>query len=428
MSIRCGVFILLLVVPVGVVPASAQLGTQSGEWRFFGGDAGSTKYSPLDQIDRDNVGTLQIAWTWQSIDGRFDLDELKSANPNLQVPNDISDVRISGLKAAPLLVDDVIYISTALYQAAAINATTGETLWTYDPTSYASGIPTMMLGFSSRGLAYWTDGREHRLVWGTGDGYLVEVDTETGEPRGDFGADGRIDLMIGIPRARRAAPINYSVTSAPIIVGDVVVVGSAVSDQPGYKEMPPGHVRGFDVRTGELRWTFHNHPATRRVWSRDLGERRLGIQRERERLDPDERRHGTRLRVPAGRHRHERLLRGHRLGDNLFANSLVALDAVTGARVWHFQFVHHDLWDSDPPAAPNLVDLTIDGRRVKAVAQVTKQAFTYVFDRETGDSDLADRGARRARLGTCRASAPRPPSRSRPSRPRLIVRASPPTI
>ena len=377
---------LVLIACLGIVPAHAQDGAQNGEWRFFGGDTGSTKYSPLDQIDKDNVADLQVAWRWRSVDGQFDLDRLTQEYPNLQVPNDVDTVQISGLKAAPLMVDGVLYISTPLSQAAAIDATTGETLWTYDPRSYASGIPIMMLGFSNRGLAYWSDGREARLVWGTGDAYLLAVDAETGEPRGDFGENGRVDLMVGIPRAKRdPPPINYSITSPPMIVGDVVVVGSAVSDQPSYKEQPPGHVRGFDVRTGELLWTFHTIPqpgefgnetwedgsweytGNTNVWTPMSADAELGY---------------VYLPVATGTND---LYGVHRPGDNLFATSLVALEAATGKRVWHFQLVHHDLWDFDPPAAPNLIDITVDGRPIRAVAQVTKHGFVFVFDRVTGE-------------------------------------------
>ena len=211
---------LVLIACLGIVPTHAQDGAQNGQWRFFGGDSGSTKYSPLDQIDKDNVADLQIAWRWESVDGQFDLDRLLQEYPNLQVPNDVDEVQIGNLKAAPLMVDGVLYISTPFSQAAAIDAATGETLWVYDPVSYASGIPIIMSGFSNRGLAYWSDGREARVVWGTGDGYLLAVDAATGQPLANFGADGRVDLMVGIPRAKRnPPPINYSITSPPMIVG-----------------------------------------------------------------------------------------------------------------------------------------------------------------------------------------------------------------
>ena len=366
--------------------ALAQQGAAGPEWRSYGGDTGSTKYSPLDQIDRGNLADLRIAWQWESVDGRFDLDQLREDYPNLQVPNDISAVRISNLKATPLMAGGVLYISTPLSQIAAIEPTTGETLWVNDPRSYASGIPTMMLGFSNRGLAYWTDGDLERLIMGTGDAYLVAVDAKTGDVVLAFGDEGRVDLMDGIPRARRSpAPMNYSITSAPVVCGDVVVVGSAISDQPRFREAPPGYVRGFDARTGELLWTFHTipqpgefghetweddawqHTGNANVWTLMSADEELGY-----------------VYLPVGNATNDHY-GGHRPGSLLFANSLVALECSTGTRVWHYQLVHHDLWDYDPPAAPNLIDITVDGRVIKAVAQVTKHAFTFVFDRETGE-------------------------------------------
>ena len=368
-----------------VVNIQAQMGERSGEWHFFGGDSGSTKYSSLDLIDKENVANLEIAWRWESVDGRFNIDQLMSEYPNLLVANDVSNVSIDSLKAAPLMVDGVIYISTPFYQAAAIDAASGETLWAHDPRSYASGIPIMMLGFSSRGLAFWSEGEQSRVIWGTGDGYLLQVDAVTGEPIEEFGNAGRVDLTAGIPRARRRAPINYSITSAPIIIRDVIVVGSAISDQPEYKEMPPGHVRGFDVHTGELLWTFHTIPQPGELgndtWENGSWEY-SGHANVWTLMSADE--ETGYVYLPIGSPTND-FYGGHRLGDNLFANSLVALDATTGQRVWHYQFVHHDLWDSDLPAAPNLIDITVDEQRIRAVAQVTKHGFVFVFDRITGE-------------------------------------------
>ena len=375
----------IFLLQLTVVNVQAQMGERSGEWHFFGGDSGSTKYSSLDLIDKENVANLEIAWRWESVDGRFNIDQLMSEYPNLLVANDVSNVSIDSLKAAPLMVDGVIYISTPFYQAAAIDAASGETLWAHDPRSYASGIPIMMLGFSSRGLAFWSEGEQSRVIWGTGDGYLLQVDAVTGEPIEEFGNAGRVDLTAGIPRARRRAPINYSITSAPIIIRDVIVVGSAISDQPEYKEMPPGHVRGFDVHTGELLWTFHTIPQPGELgndtWENGSWEY-SGHANVWTLMSADE--ETGYVYLPIGSPTND-FYGGHRLGDNLFANSLVALDATTGQRVWHYQFVHHDLWDSDLPAAPNLIDITVDEQRIKAVAQVTKHGFVFVFDRITGE-------------------------------------------
>ena len=364
-------------------PAHAQHGATNGEWRSYGGDLGSTKYSPLDQIDRTNFGQLEIAWRWQSVDGALDLEALRQTRP---------EIGIRSLKATPLMVGGVLYISTPLHQAAAIDAGTGETLWVYDPKSYL-GAPYPhgdILSFNSRGLAYWTDGREERLLWGDNEAYLHAVDARTGIPIRDFGDNGRVDLSEGIPRAQRGTTDSrgYSwlgVASPPIIAHDVVVTPTIVNDFTTVKEAPPGWVKGIDVRTGETKWTFRTVPqaddfgsetwlneswrysGNTNVWSLMSVDDELGY-----------------VYLPTGTPTSD-YYGGHRLGDNLFAESLVALDIETGERIWHFQMVHHGVWDYDNPAAPNLVDVTVDGVRIRAVAQVTKQGFAYVFDRATGE-------------------------------------------
>lgn len=367
------------------VDTHAQTGATDGEWRYFGADTGSTKYSSLNQIDANNFGDLEIAWRWQSVDGQFDLEKLKTDFPKLQIENDVGAVTIDRMRGAPLMVDGIVYVLTAMYQAAAIDPITGETLWTYDPRAYISGIPTTRLAFSTRGLAYWSNGEKARAVWGTGDGNLISVDAHTGVPDEEFGNGGRVDLVAGIPRASREAPISYSITSAPIVVGDVIVVGSAVTDQPFKIDMPPGYVRGFDVETGELKWTFHTIPqrgefgydtwaegtaetaGNANVWGLMSADEDLGL-----------------VYLPIAAPSND-FYGAHRLGNNLFGNSLVAIDIETGERRWHFQMVHHDLWDSDPAAAPNLVDIIVEGKTIKAVAQAAKTGFVYVFDRETGE-------------------------------------------
>ncbi|HCE02912.1 MAG TPA: pyrroloquinoline quinone-dependent dehydrogenase, partial [Acidobacteria bacterium] len=323
-----------------VVPAATagQLGADGAEWRSYGGDAGSTKYSPLAQITPENVDDLAVAWRWVSVDGRFDLDALRAQYPALRVANDTGNVSINGLKGTPLMVGDTLYLSTPLSQVAAIDAATGETRWVYDPQSYAAGIPIMVLGFSSRGLAYWTDGEQARIVWATGDARLHAVDARTGEVVSEFGDGGSVDLMRGIPGARRdPPPINYSVTSPPVVCNDIIIVGSAVSDQPRFKESPPGHVRGFDARTGALRWTFHTVPqpgefghdtwedgsadytGNANVWTMMSADPELGY-----------------AYLPVGNATNDHY-GGHRPGTNLFSNSLVCVECSTGERVWHFQ-------------------------------------------------------------------------------------------
>ena len=362
--------------------AHAQTGADPNEWRFYGGDPGHTKYTPLDQITEDNVDRLRIAWTWTSVD-----EKLRAENPIIR---DGRRFRTYAYEVTPLVVDGVLYTTTNLGQVAAIEPTTGETLWSYDPGLYLDGRPAVH-GFLTRGLAWWSDGEEARLLYAGGRTWLVSIDAKTGKPDTEFGRNGRIDLTRGLGRIIDTS--QYAVSSAPLVAGDTVVVGSAITEGAGRKEAPPGHVRGYDVRTGEMKWIFHTIPRPgefghetwgneswkwsggANVWSNMSADPELGT-----------------IYLPVGSPVTD-YYGGHRPGDNLFANSLVCLDAETGERVWHFQFVHHAVWDYDLPAAPNLIDITVDGRPIKAVAQITKQGFTFVFDRATGEAGLAHRGA-----------------------------------
>ena len=343
-----------------------------GEWRAYGSDKASTKYVPLDQINKDNVKDLRVAWRWNSPD-----NALVESNPELWTMVN---------EATPLMIGGVIYTSTSLNQVAAIKAVTGETIWVHDPKIYKDGTPANT-GFVHRGVSYWETGDDKRILFGTGNGYLIALDAQTGKPIPGFGEGGRVDLTKGLRR-----PVNrrlYAVFSPPVICRNVVVVGSTVLDsfaigKPPQKQMPPGDVRGFDVRTGEQRWIFHTIPqkeefgnetwknnswmttGNANVWTMMSADEELGY-----------------VYLPVSTPTND-FYGGDRLGDNLFAESLVCLNAETGARIWHFQILHHGLWDYDLPAAPNLIDITVDGKKIKAVAQVTKQAFCFVFDRVTG--------------------------------------------
>ena len=275
-----------------------------------------------------------------------------------------------------------------------VDATTGETLWVYNPKSYEEGSPSMSNPWTQRGVAYWTDGEgDERIFWGTGSGHLVCVQAKTGRPCPDFGPDGNgmVDAMVGVPRADREArdylnAMVYSIFSPPIIVRDRVIHGSQVADVRITKEAVPGWVRAWNVRTGAHEWDFHTVPnspdefgsdtwqneswrysGNANVWGMLAGDSELGH-----------------VYLPTGTSTSD-YYGGHRPGDNLFAESIIAVDVETGQRVWHFQAVHHGLWDYDFPTHPNLVDITVDGREIKALAQVSKQGFTYVFDRVTGD-------------------------------------------
>jgi quinoprotein glucose dehydrogenase len=361
---RSILWIGVLGVALPASPAFGQRGAQNGEWRSYGGDAGSTKYSPLDAIDETNVQNLQVVWRWESVDY-----ERQAEDPELTFNN--------VLLATPLKVGNALYTSTNLGQAAAIDPVTGQTLWVYNSVAEGTGGERAR---GTRGLAYWTDGSRDRLLLVSGE-HLVALGTRTGEPYPEFGEDGKVDLR------RDMGPLleEYRWNAAPLVCGDVVIVGAALSDNPTRQEMTPGYVRAYDVITGQLRWRFNPVPqpgdvgnetwedgsweysGNANVWTLMSADEELGY-----------------VYLPVSTPTND-WYGGHRLGDNLFAESLVALECATGERVWHFQMVHHGLWDYDNPAAPNLVDITVEGRPIKAVVQVTKQGFAYVFDRVTGE-------------------------------------------
>ena len=292
------------------------------------------------------------------------------------------------------MVGGRLFINMPTSQIAAIDAASGETLWVYNPKTYETGTTTMSARWNQRGVAYWSNGperNEERIFAGTGNGYLICVDAKTGSACPDFGDDGWVDLTTDIPRATRGERdwLNaqlYSVQSPPFVVGDTIVTPSSISSYNITREAPPGWMRGFDPRSGRTKWTFHTIPQGDEfgndtwegdswrytgkvgVWSFMSADPELGL-----------------IYLPTNTAAPD-YYGGHRLGDNLFAESIVALNLETGEREWHFQAVHHGLWDYDFPAAPNLVDVRVAGRGpVKALAQISKQGFTYVFDRQTGE-------------------------------------------
>jgi quinoprotein glucose dehydrogenase len=365
----------MVLIGVLLVPllAGSQPDIANGEWRSYGGDQGNTKYSELHQINQDNVQNLRVAWTWTSIDER-----LKRQNRAIR-ENPV--FRSYAYEVTPLMVDGVLYTTTSLGQVAAIDPKTGRTKWSYDSAFYRDGRPAVH-GFVTRGLAYWTDGMKRRLFYAGGRAWLISIDINTGKPDPNFGRNGRVDLTVGLGREINRA--QYTVSSPPLVVGDVAVVGSAIIEDSGYKEAPPGHVRGYDVRTGQMKWIFHTIPQSGEYGSETWGNeswKSAGGANVWTLMTADEQLKYVYLAVASPV---TDFYGGHRPGDNLFANSLVCLNATSGQRVWHFQIVHHTVWDYDLPAAPILMDLTVDGRPISAVAQITKQGFVFVFDRKTG--------------------------------------------
>ena len=212
----------------------AQIGATDGEWRHYGGNVGHSKYSPLDQINADNVQRLSEAWTWVSAD-----EEIRNANETIR---ERGSFRSYAYEVTPLMVNGVLYTTTSLGQIAAINPTSGETLWSFDPVLYLDGRPAVH-GFMTRGLAYWTDGEQERLFYAGGRTYLLSIDPSSGRPDPNFGRGGRVDLKRGL--GRTIDPSLYAVSSPPVVLGDVVIVGSAMTEGTDYLEAPPGHVRGL---------------------------------------------------------------------------------------------------------------------------------------------------------------------------------------
>ncbi len=368
-ALVAGAAIALLVPSWPSVSLRAQRTSDPGAWIAYAGGAHGGRYSPLSQITRDNVKDLRVEWRWASIDRR-----LQEADPAL---------RRTRQQDTPLVVNGRLYTVTGLGQVAALDPATGQALWTYDPESYKAGRPNNG-GFLQRGVAYWTDGAIERVLTGTHDAYLVSLDARTGKPDPGFGESGRVDLTIGIRDAVRSTTIS---ARHPLVAGNVVVVGSSVQDggsrAPG-RRTPPGDVHAFDVRTGKRLWTFHTVPRAGEVgfdtWHNGSAELHGaanawgGMA-----YDPELDYVYMATSTPSSDY-----FGGNRPGHNLFAESLICVEAKTGKRVWHFQAVHHGLWDYDFPTNPILGDMTVEGRRVRAVMQVSKQAFTYVFDRRTG--------------------------------------------
>ena len=385
-------------------------GNVPGEWRYWGGDAWSSRYSPLDQISAQNFDSLEQAWQWNA--GAFGADEY--------------------YRTTPLYANGRLFtVATTRRVAMALDPETGETLWMWrlDEGIRWQKAPRQ---FAGRGLAYWTDGKAERVIVVTPGYHMASLDAKTGRPDPTFGTNGVVDLMdgLGLPLvplavddsgpliisdaapARRARPgetwdpvtktgadgtvgidpeLGQIANSSPaIMVGDVIVVGS--SSIHGYYPIRvrnlPGYIRGFDVRTGKQLWTFNLVPqpgefgaetwkngskvgdegvGKNDAWATYSADPELGL-----------------VYIPVGMPLMDEY-GGHRPGDNLYGNSLVALDAKTGKRRWHFQMVHHDIWDYDTPIAPNLMDVVIDGRPRKIIAQPTKQGWLYTFDRATGE-------------------------------------------
>ena len=362
----------VLLVPLAAMtvwattPLIGQTGAQNGEWPTWGGDLANTRYAPLDQITRENFSELEVAW-------RFSTANLGPA-PEF------------GTQGTALVVNGVLYAMGGARRAVvALDPGTGELLWKFAVVEGRRA--EQYRSEPGRGAAYWTDGNEERILYITAGYQLVALDAKTGRPIPSFGQDGMVDLRLELDHEVDPITGDLGTNAAPIIAGNTIIVGAAGANGtvPVSRIHEKGHVRGYDVQTGQRKWIFHSIPGPDEfgndtwgggswaytghggVWTQTTVDEELGIA-----YLPFE--------TPTGDY-----YGGHRPGSNLFSNSLVAVDLETGERLWHYQIIHHDIWDWDLPAAPILMDITVDGRLIKAVAQPTKQNFLFVFDRVTGE-------------------------------------------
>ena len=350
---RIRLLVLLAVVAGCTHTRTPEQNEHSRTWRVAGGDAGQTRYSSLNQINRSNVNRLEAAWTFETGD----------EGPTIE--------------CNPIVIGRVMYLTSPALKVIALDAATGQEIWRFDPFKHYEG-PTYWRHVS-RGVTYWSDGRNERIFAGAGH-HLYSLDARSGELDRQFGDGGKIDLREGL--GRKLEDVQMIVTSPGAIYKNLIIVGGNVSESPG---AAPGHVRAYDVRSGKLVWTFRTIPAPGEIgyetWE-DGSAASSGGANAWAGFSVDEKR-GI-VYAPTGSATYD-FYGGNRKGKNLFANTLLALDAASGKRLWHFQMVHHDVWDRDLPAPPALVQVQRNGRRIDAVAQITKTGFVFVLDRETGE-------------------------------------------
>ncbi len=324
------------------------------EWSSYLGDPGRSHYSLLDQINKQNVNTLEVAWTYHA-------GQQGKGNDNY-------------IQANPLIVKDILYGISPGLKVFAVHATDGKKVWEFNPYEGTDR------GSFTRGLIFWEDDDDQRILF-SADQYLYALDASNGQPISEFGEDGRIDLTIGLDR--EVGDLNYRYNTPGAVYQDLIIMGALNAER---LPAAPGHIRAFNIRTGEQEWIFHTIPQPDEfgydTWEDPTNYQYIGGANNWAGMSVDEEK-GI-VYVPTGSAAFD-FYGGNRKGKNLFANCLLALDAKTGKRIWHFQAVHHDLWDRDLPAPPNLVTFKKDGKTIDALAQITKSGHVYVLDRVTGE-------------------------------------------
>jgi quinoprotein glucose dehydrogenase len=352
---------------LAALPLSAQTGAPGGEWRTYGGDLGNTRYSALDQINASNFNKLQIVWSLKT--------ENFGPEPEYR------------FESTPLMANGVLYTTAGSRRAVvALDAATGELLWMHAEHEGARGTAAPRR-LSGHGLAYWSDGNEERILYVTPGYRLIALNAKTGIPIPNFGKEGVVDLRLEDDQEMDLVTADIGLHSTPIVAGNTIIVGAAhrSGEQPTSKINVKGYVRGFDVRTGKRLWIFHTIPRQGEfgynTWEKGSAEYtgNTGVWAQ---ISVDEELGMAYLPVESPT---QDSYGGDRPGSALFAESLVAVDLKTGQRKWHYQLVHHGVWDFDIPCAPVLVNITVDGKPVKALAQATKQSILYVLNRVTGE-------------------------------------------
>ena len=381
--------LIVLLVVLGLAGHGQAQGPGNVDWPGVGNDPGCMRYSSLDQIDRENVARLKPAWTYHT--GELERRPGKT------------------IECTPIVVEGVMYLTTGYLRVVALDASTGRELWQFDPLKDHPYEHRPASGGVNRGCASWSDGKaggERRIIHGTSDGRLFSLDAATGQLDPKFGEGGIRELRKELDP--KVARLSYGPTSAPVVWEDTIILGFSCDEGPGIAA--PGDIRAFDVRTGAQIWSFRTVPRPgefgNETWAGESWKDRGGANAWGGlSLDPD------RGLVFAGLGSAAfDFFGGDRPGDNLFANCTIALDARTGKRAWHYQTLRHDLWDHDLPTYPNLVTVIRDGRKVDAVAQVTKTGYVFLFDRVTGRPlfEIKDQPVPASDLAGERASATQP--------------------